>query len=110
MRAKTSRGSGRRAGRLPVAEHFVLSVLLCLAVPAAGFAQQPAAVAPDGCEPGFERRVYPHGSQLNFRCRTRVIDCPERPGHHVAVVPEPSFETAQGVQFGYRCQYLSRDR
>jgi hypothetical protein len=23
---------------------------------------------------------------------------------------EPSFETAQGVQFGYRCQYSSRER
>lgn len=63
-----------------------------------------------GCDPGFVQRVYPHGSELNFRCRTRVIDCPERPGHHVAVIPEPSFETAQGVQFGYRCEYMSRER
>jgi hypothetical protein len=72
---------------------------------------KPAAkVAAQGCEPGFEQREYPHGSKLNFRCRTRVIDCPERQGHHVAVIPDPGFETAQGVQFGYRCQYTSRDR
>jgi hypothetical protein len=67
-------------------------------------------MAAQGCEPGFERREYPHGSELNFRCRTRVIDCPERQGHHVVAIPEPVFETAQGVQFGYRCQYSSRDR
>jgi hypothetical protein len=70
--------------------------------------QKPTAA--QGCEPGFERREYPHGSELNFRCRTRVIDCPERQGHHVVAIPEPGFETAQGVQFGYRCQYSSRDR
>ena len=74
------------------------------------FAQSKEKSAVQGCDPGFEQRVYPHGSNLNFRCRTRVIDCPERPGHHVAVIPEPSFETAQGVQFGYRCEYMSRER
>lgn len=81
-----------------------------LAAPDAAHAQQRSAAARVDCEPGFERRDYPHGSPLNFRCRTRVIDCPERQGHHVAVIPEPSLETAQGVQFGYRCQYLSRER
>jgi hypothetical protein len=79
-----------------------------LAAPA--FAQSKDNSAVQGCDPGFVQRVYPHGSELNFRCRTRVIDCPERPGHHVAVIPEPSFETAQGVQFGYRCEYMSRER
>jgi hypothetical protein len=73
-------------------------------------APQPSTTAPAGCEPGFAQRIYPHGSELNFRCRTRVIDCPEQPGHHAAVIPEPSFETAQGVQFGYRCQYTRRER
>ena len=66
--------------------------------------------AAQDCEPGFERRDYPHGSPVNFRCRTRVIDCPGRQGYHVAVIQDPSFETAQGVQFGYRCEYLSRER
>jgi hypothetical protein len=79
-------------------------------MPAAAQPQQQTKPVPADCDPGFERRPYPHGSELNFRCRTRVIDCPERPGHHAAVIPEPSFETAQGVQFGYRCQYTSRDR
>ena len=74
------------------------------------FSQTKENSAVQGCDPGFVQRVYPHGSDLNFRCRTRVIDCPERPGHHVAVIPEPSFETAQGVQFGYRCEYMSRER
>jgi hypothetical protein len=81
-----------------------------LAAAGAAHAQQRSASARADCEPGFERRAYPHGSELNFRCRTRVIDCPERQGHHATVIPEPSFETAQGVQFGYRCQYTSRDR
>jgi hypothetical protein len=72
---------------------------------------KPAAeAAAQGCDPGFVQREYPHGSELNFRCRTRVIDCPERQGHHAVAIPEPVFETAQGVQFGYRCQYTSRDR
>lgn len=84
--------------------------LAFLAAPDAAHAQQRSAEARVDCEPGFEWRAYPHGLPLNFRCRTRVIDCPERQGHHVAVIPEPSFETAQGVQFGYRCQYLSRER
>jgi hypothetical protein len=69
-----------------------------------------AKAAAQGCDPGFVQREYPHGSELNFRCRTRVIDCPERQGHHAVAIPEPVFETAQGVQFGYRCQYTSRDR
>jgi hypothetical protein len=81
-----------------------------LAFPISAQSVLPPAATPADCEAGFERRIYPHGSQLNFRCRTRVIDCPERPGHHAAVIPEPSFETAQGVQFGYRCQYSSRER
>lgn len=72
-------------------------------------AQQPP-VAPAGCEPGFEQRAYPHGSELNFRCRTRVINYPERPGQQVVVILEPSVEVAAGVQFGYRCQYHSWDR
>jgi hypothetical protein len=86
----------------------LLSALL--AFPVSAQSVQAPATTPADCQPGFERRIYPHGSQLNFRCRTRVIDCPERPGHHAAVIPEPSFETAQGVQFGYRCQYSSRER
>jgi hypothetical protein len=74
-------------------------------------AQQKSAAPPaQGCEQGFERREYPHGSEVNFRCRTRVIDCPERKGLHVVAIPEPVFETAQCVQFGYRCNYTSRDR
>lgn len=86
----------------------LLSALL--AFPVSAQSVQAPAATPTDCEPGFERRIYPHGSQLNFRCRTRVIDCPQRPGHHAAVIPEPSFETAQGVQFGYRCQYSDRER
>ncbi len=74
-------------------------------------AQQKAKVAaPSSCEPGFDERGYPHGSELNFRCRTRVIDCPGRRGHDVRIVIEPSFETARGLQFGYRCEYMGRER
>jgi hypothetical protein len=95
----------------PVAGLAAFGILVCLfgVSIAPAIAQKEPATA-QGCEPGFERREYPHGSKLNFRCRTRVIDCPERQGHHVAVIPDPGFETAQGVQFGYRCQYTSRDR
>jgi hypothetical protein len=86
-------------------------ILVCLFGVSIGpaIAQKKAATA-QGCDPGFVQREYPHGSELNFRCRTRVIDCPERQGHHAVAIPEPVFETAQGVQFGYRCQYTSRDR
>jgi hypothetical protein len=90
----------------------VLGTAVCLIVfiPVPLIAQQKPASSAQGCEPGFERREYPHGSEFNFRCRTRVVDCPERQGHHAVVIPDPSFETAQGVQFGYRCNYTSRDR
>jgi len=63
-----------------------------------------------GCEPGFEKRPYPHGSEHNFRCRSRVIDCPDRQGHHVTVVLEQTLDLAAGAQFGYRCEYRSQDR
>jgi hypothetical protein len=95
-----------------VAERAALAALLFAGVfisPA--MAQpKPKAVAPSACEPGFVERGYPHGSELNFRCRTRVIDCPAKRGHDVRIVPEPSFETAQGLQFGYRCEYTGRER
>jgi hypothetical protein len=55
-------------------------------------------------------RGYPHGSELNFRCRTRVIDCPEKRGQDAKIVLEPSFETARGLQFGYRCEYTGKER
>ena len=103
----SDRSSARRlaAGIAAVAGFLLLSFDAAVAQDR----PRPGAAAPD-CEPGFERRDYPHGSPVNFRCRTRVIDCPERQGHHATVIPEPSFETAQGVQFGYRCQYQSRER
>jgi hypothetical protein len=90
-----------------VLERAALVAVLALAATSA-VAQQTKATAE--CEPGFERRVYPHGSELNFRCRTRVIDCPEKPGHWWAVIPDLVSETARGVQFGYRCQYTSKER
>lgn len=89
-------------------ERAALAALLLAAAFLSDASAQPKAAS--GCEPGFVQREYPHGSELNFRCRTRVIDCPEKQGHHAAVIPEPSFETARGVQFGYRCQYTSRER
>lgn len=90
-------------------ERVALVLAFAFAAAPAAAQQQPAGANP-GCEPGFERRLYPHGSELNFRCRTRVIHCPDMPGHHAVVTLEPSFETAQGVQFGYRCEYRSRER
>jgi hypothetical protein len=63
-----------------------------------------------GCEPGFVKRSYPHGSEHNFRCRSRVVDCPDRRGHHATVVLEETLDLAAGVQFGYRCEYRSQDR
>jgi hypothetical protein len=91
-----------------VCERLALAaVLFLVAMPAS--AQQPATPS-RGCEPGFEQRAYPHGSELDFRCRTRVIACPERRGHQALIILEPSFEVAAGVQFGYRCQYHSWDR
>ncbi len=74
-------------------------------------AQQKAKLAASSsCEPGFMERGYPHGSELNFRCRTRVIDCPEKRGQDAKIVLEPSFETARGLQFGYRCEYTGKER
>jgi hypothetical protein len=90
-----------------VLERAALVVLVALAATPA-VAQQKRAAA--DCEPGFEQRGYPHGSELNFRCRTRVIDCPEKQGHWWAVIPDQVSETARGVQFGYRCQYTSKER
>jgi hypothetical protein len=72
-------------------------------------AQQKGAAA-SGCEPGFAHRSYPHGSEHNFRCRSRVIDCPDRRGHIAVIVLEEPLELAAGVQFGYRCEYRSQDR
>ena len=66
--------------------------------------------ANNGCESGFVKRSYPHGSEHNFRCRSRVIDCPDRRGHHATVVLEETLDLAAGVQFGYRCEYRSQDR
>ena len=99
----------RRLATFAVAA-VVSGVLGAILFADSAFGQSKEKSTGQGCDPGFVQRVYPHGSDLNFRCRTRVIDCPERPGHHVAVIPEPSFETAQGVQFGYRCEYTSRER
>jgi hypothetical protein len=64
------------------------------------------------CEPGFMRRAYPHGSEFDFVCLTRVVDCPERSGYQWAIVPDATRETAAGVQFVYRCLYTrsSKDR
>lgn len=95
-----------------MAERAALASLLFAAVfTSPAMAQQKAKVAaPSSCEPGFVERGYPHGSELNFRCRTRVIDCPEKRGHDVRIVLEPSFETARGLQFGYRCEYMGRER
>jgi hypothetical protein len=90
-----------------VLERVALIALLVLAASPAAAQQQKSAV---DCEPGFAQRGYPHGSELNFRCRTRVIDCPEKQGHYWAVIPDPVAETARGVQFGYRCQYTSKER
>jgi len=92
-----------------VAERIALAALFVATLIVPAMAQQKSAV-PQNCEPGFVERGYPHGSELNFRCRTRVIDCPEKKGHHVAIIPEPSFETARGLQFGYRCQYTGMER
>lgn len=97
-----SRSAARIVGALAVLAGIVLFSA------AAGAQQQKQQAA--GCEPGFEQRAYPHGSELNFRCRTRVIDCPEKQGHHWAVIPDQVSETARGVQFGYRCQYTSKER
>ena len=92
-----------------MADRAALAALLVAIFVVPAMAQQKGA-APQNCEPGFVERDYPHGSELNFRCRTRVIDCPEKQGHHDAIIPEPSFETARGVQFGYRCQYTGKER
>jgi hypothetical protein len=95
-----------------VAERAALAALLFAVVfisPA--MAQQKTKVAATpSCESGFAERGYPHGSELNFRCRTRVIDCPEKRGHDARIVLEPSFETARGLQFGYRCEYMGKGR
>jgi hypothetical protein len=94
-----------------VVERAVLAVLLIAVCMSPALAQPKAkTAAPSRCESSFVERGYPHGSELNFRCRTRVIDCPERKGHEVRIFMEPSFETASGLQFGYRCEYLGRER
>jgi hypothetical protein len=95
-----------------VAERTAFAVLLLAVLSiSSAMAQQKAKVAPpSSCEPGFVERGYPHGSELNFRCRTRVIDCPEKRGHDARIVLEPSFETARGLQFGYRCEYAGKER
>lgn len=89
-------------------ERAALVVLLALAALPAAAQQKQQAV--QGCEGGFEQRAYPHGSEHNFRCRTRVIDCPEKQGYWWAVIPDQVSETARGVQFGYRCEYTSKER
>jgi hypothetical protein len=86
-----------------------LALAVLLVSPAAAQPKEKAAATPS-CEPGFVERGYPHGSDLNFRCRTRVIDCPEKRGHDAKIVIEPSFETARGLQFGYRCEYSGKER
>jgi hypothetical protein len=86
-----------------------LTLAVLLVSPAVAQPKTKSAAAPS-CEPGFVERVYPHGSDLNFRCRTRVIDCPEKKGHEARIVLEPSFETARGLQFGYRCEYFGMER
>jgi hypothetical protein len=91
-----------------VLERLVGAAILFMAL-ASSVTAQPAS-SPKSCEPGFEQRAYPHGSELDFRCRTRVIACPERRGYQALVILEPSFEVAAGVQFGYRCQYHSWSR
>ena len=88
---------------------ILMLTVAALAVGAA-MAQEKDAGPAGGCEPGFSKYAYPHGSAHNFRCRTRVINCPEWPGQQVVVILEPGFEVAAGAQFGYRCQYHSWDR
>jgi hypothetical protein len=89
---------------------LIANLTLAALIVAAGAATAQEKRAATGCEPGFTKRSYPHGSEHNFRCRSRVIDCPDRQGHHATVVLEETLDLAAGVQFGYRCEYRSQDR
>ena len=81
--------------------------LLAAAIVTAALAAGAAAAqeqAPE-CPPGFDVIVHPHGDGKNYTCRTKVLNCPPRPDHHVSTVPDPTLEKYSGIQFAFRCRY-----